>query len=218
MNPNHPSNRGLSDQRSPHRPASQISRELDTLKRTIALADPLPDLTELQLSVNTWTTKTLLDPIHKSDLWEANQALIAAQRAWAERATMNTTLRQLTNELSEALAAERWEAATRADAQLGQAISEYKAACLIAAKSLRALLRAQASTSRTPGASANLSALRLAEFNIPHLIALGQGTLGQAMLATNQPQHFEQPDLRLRVVDPTDNPDQSNYASERSAA
>jgi len=167
----------------PHRPAQQIERELAQLRRQLQNADPLPSIPALEAAVQKWTTKTALDPIHRPDLYEATKAVEAAQEVWQQRARDNGAIRQLENELNEATAAERLERATQADSNLGNAIAEYRAACLIAAKSLRHLLTEQHRAAQVAGANSNISALRVEGFHIPHLQPMSfQGTLGQGMI------------------------------------
>jgi hypothetical protein len=165
-----------------HRSPSQIERELNELKFKLQNQAPLPSIPALEALVQKWTSRTVLDPIHRPDLYDATKALEAAQEVWAQRAKDNTTLSNLTRELDESIAQRRIEAARQADEQLQQAISEYQHACLIAARALRKVLHAQRQSSNVPGAQHNISALRVGGFNIPHLFGISnQGTLGSAM-------------------------------------
>jgi hypothetical protein len=180
-----------------HRPSQQIERELNELRRKLQFQE-LPSITVLEAAVQRWTSRTVLDAIHRPDLQQADQALREAQEMWAQRARDNTSLKLLENELSESIAARRIELATQADNNLSRAIGEYQAACLIAAKSLRQLLNAQHQSQQVPGAQSNLQHMRLDQFNIPHLIPMSwQGTLGHTMLQGTA--QFEQPlDFAIR--------------------
>jgi hypothetical protein len=177
------------------RPSSQITRDIELIKRSIHLQDPLPDLTVLEKKLGQATTKALLDDTKRPELFEANQKFEQAKATWAERARLNTELRQLEIEFSESEAAERMARITAAEEHLGRAVAEYKAACLIAAKSLRNLLDEQRRASRVQGANHGLSNLRLHQFSIPHLHPISnQGTLGQSMMEGLQ--HWETDEVR----------------------
>ena len=165
-----------------HRPPSQIERELNQLRAKIQ-NEQLPSIPVLEAEVQRWTSKTVLDPIHRPDLYDATKAVEAAQATWAQRARDNTTLSNLTRELDESVAARRIEATNRADSRLIAAIGEYQHACLVAARAFRTLLNVQHQSRQCPGAQSNLSHLRLEQFHVPHLhpISFG-GTLGESML------------------------------------
>ena len=165
----------------PHRPPSQVERELAQARN--AVLPPLPNIGALQAAVSHWTTEATLDPEHKPALQAACEQLRAANIAIAERGRHNLLVDNLTKELEQAQAARRLELATQADDNLGNAIGEYRSACLVAARALRTLLNAQHASAATPGAQSNISALRVELFAIPHLTPLSNhGTLGTAML------------------------------------
>ena len=166
----------------PHRAVSHIERELAQLRHKMQ-SEVLPSIPLLEAEVQKWTSKTVLDPIHRPDLYEATKAVEAAQQVWVNRAKDNTTVSNLTRELTEATEAKRIEAANRADSRLNAAIGEYTHACLVAARAMRTLLNTQHQSAQVPGASSNLSHLRLHQFHVPHLhpISFG-GALGESML------------------------------------
>jgi hypothetical protein len=177
-----------------HRPSQQITRDIDTLKRSIVVE--LPSLVELETQVQKWTTLTALDPKHRPELHDAVTALADAKQVWATRAKQNTELKMLDNELNEAVAAERMEKITMVEQRLGRAIAEYRAAALVCARAVRTVLDESARCSRVPGASGGISALRLDQFHIPSLFPTSnQGSLGEAMMQGLQ--HFEVENERM---------------------
>ena len=178
----------------PHRVPSMIEREIAALRFKIQ-NEQLPSIPVLEAEVQRLGARAVLDPALKPDLHLAVMAVRDAETQWVSRAKDNTLLKQLETELELSMMARRAEAIARADSRLNAAINEYQHACLVAARSFRGLLNVQHQSTKTPGASSNLSHLRLHQFHIPHLhpISFG-GSLGESMMSGLQ--QFEQPELR----------------------
>lgn len=181
----------------PHRPVSQIERDLFQLRN--APKPDIPNLGPLQAAVQHWTTQALINSAYQPQLIEADRKHREAIEVIAESGRRNSQINELDRELQEAVAADRIEKATAADEALSQAINEYKHAGLVAAKALRHLLNVQHQSQQVPGANHNLSSLRLNGFHIPHLYPISfQGSLGEAM--TQGLQQFEQHIPSLKVA------------------
>lgn len=170
-------------------PSEQLQREIAQLKLQIqSQVTDVNDVAPLELRVQQLTTQAALNPEkYRGDLHDAVTALNAAVSRAAERAQQNKHLDELTKALSEQQAVERTERANAASRRVSQAIEEYRAACLIAAKAHRNVLNTVARNQHIPGAQTRLPQ-NFAKFHIPHLLPVSwSGSLGESMAAGLMP-------------------------------
>ena len=169
-----------------HRPVEQIARDLNALKAQ--RLTQLPNIEALELAVQRWTTEATLDEAFKEELRSAVNALRDAKSEWDNRAKLNTQIATMEMELSDAEFNTRRQLIETADRRLSTALDEYQHACLIAARSLRALMNASKQSAQVPGARFDLQHMRLHQFNLPSLMPMAwSGTLGLSMQAGLMP-------------------------------
>ena len=175
---------------TPHRPPSQISRDIAQLRAKLQFQE-LPSLPVLEATVQRLGARAVIDESLKPDLQLAVMAERDAQALWATRAQDNTTLKLLENELNESAAASRMELATAATERVSRAMQEFHHASLVCGRAYRSLLTASAQASNVPGAQYQVPA-HYAKLHLPTLYSVSwSGTLGEAM--SQGLQQFEQP-------------------------